>query len=231
MGSYDITPTKVVHLIFDNCTQTTDILNSDYWEIMGSNYCKDIVVNNCIFSRFDAHKGVTNVTISGSTLGHQGLNAIGEGLLKVENSTLYGSSFISLRSDYGSTWRGNVEIKNCTWEPKGGNNTSNASLIYGKFTGKHDLGYDCYMPEDITIDGLTVKDSSHTNTSNPDYGIYLLGNIIEDYKSDNYGDFMQYKYNVTKTIYIKNYHSATNKKLALSANQYMYKKKTTVYEE
>ncbi|GEM_PF-2408614 len=219
MGTYDIVPARVIHLTFDNCKQTTDILDATYWGIMGSNFCKDIVVKDSIFSRFDAHQGVANVTITGSTLGHQCLNAIGEGLLKVENSTLYGSSFINLRSDYGSTWHGDVEIKNCTWVPKQGQQIGNVSLIGGSFSGQHDFGYECYMPTTINIDGLTVDDSNHN--SNYD-GIYLLGDITK-VKTEADEKAMKYKYHVTDTINIKNFTSKSKKKWKLSPNMFMYR--------
>ncbi|MBQ9816098.1 MAG: hypothetical protein IJM59_01340 [Proteobacteria bacterium] len=219
MGTYDIGPARVIHLTFDNCKQTTDILDTNYWGIMGSNFCKDIVVKDCTFSRFDAHQGVANVTITGSKLGHQCLNAIGEGLLKVENSTLYGSSFINLRSDYGSTWHGDVEIKNCTWVPKQGKKISSANLIGGSFTGQHYFGYECYMPTTITIDGLTVDDSKHDSSYG---GIYLLGDITK-VKTAADEKAMKYKYHVTETINIKNFSSASKKKWRLSSNTYMYR--------
>ena len=82
---------------------------------MGTNFCKNITLEGCSFSRFDAHQGVYNVTIKDSTLGHQCLNAIGMGTLLIEDTTLYGNYLIVLRDDYGSTWKGDVIIRNCSW--------------------------------------------------------------------------------------------------------------------
>ena len=220
MGTYDIAPARVIHLTFDACNQTNSILDKDYWGIIGSNFCKDIVVKNSEFSRFDAHQGVANVTIINSKLGHQGLNAIGEGVLKIENSTLYGTSFINLRDDYGSTWRGNVEIKNSTWVPKQGNLFITADLISGRFSGEHDFGYECYMPETIDIDGLYVDDSNRFIGYK---GIYLLADIIENDKNEAFESSMKYKYHVTKNINIKNYTSDSGKKWILSSNMFMYR--------
>jgi hypothetical protein len=115
MGSYDISVSRALNVSFVNCSQTNDINDSGYWGILGSNYCKNLVYDNCIFSRFDAHMGVANATIRNSTLGHQGINAIGSGTFTVENSTIYGWNLINLRSDYGSTWQGELLIRNCVF--------------------------------------------------------------------------------------------------------------------
>ncbi len=58
MGSYDISLNRALNVSFVNCSQTNDIQDGTYWGIMGSNYCKNLVFDNCTFSRFDAHMGV-----------------------------------------------------------------------------------------------------------------------------------------------------------------------------
>src|SRR5690606_23965848 len=153
MGSYDININRALNITFENCSQTNDINDSGYWGIMGSNYCKNLVYDGCIFSRFDAHMGVANATIRNSTLGHQGINAIGSGTFLVENSTIRGTTLINLRSDYGSTWEGDFIIRNCIFVPRG-LKSGNVNLIGGSNSGQHDFGYTCYMPKKILIDGL-----------------------------------------------------------------------------
>ncbi len=223
-GTYDISPARVVNLTFENCKQTNSILDSKYWGIMGSNFCKNITLKNCEFSRFDAHQGVANVTIIGSTLGHQCLNAIGSGMLRVEDSTLYGSSFINLRSDYGSTWEGDVIIRNCTWIPNKGNTlTGTHAIIGGSYTGFHDFGYECFMPKNITIEGLHIDDSKSA-ASYP--GVYLFGNITAQNTSENYEQKVQmqgYPYHVTENVTISGFTSASGKKWNLSPNTYMFR--------
>ena len=223
-GSYDISPASVVNLTFENCTQTTDILDTKYWGLMGSNFCKNITLKNCTFSRFDAHQGVANVTIIGCTLGHQCLNAIGSGLLHVEDSTLYGSSFINLRSDYGSTWEGDLLIRNCTWIPNKGNGTGEGvALIGGKYDGFWNFGYECFMPKNITIEGLHVKEGRTNSTYK---GIYLLGNITSAWTSEAYEKKVAaegYPYHVTEKITISGFTSEAGKKWMLSQNKFMYR--------
>ena len=53
-----------------NIKQTIDILNPDYWGLMGSNFCKELHLDGCVISRFDAHCGVTNGSIKNCSLGH-----------------------------------------------------------------------------------------------------------------------------------------------------------------
>lgn len=223
-GTYDIAPARVVNLTFENCTQTTDILNTKYWGIMGSNFCKNIVLRDCTFSRFDAHQGVANVTILGSTLGHQCLNAIGCGTLRVEDSTLYGTSFINLRSDYGSTWEGDVIIRNCTWVPNKGNTiTGKYAVIGGSYSGYHNFGYECCMPANITIENLYVNDALAGSGYE---GIYLFGNITTAHTSEAYeADVAKngYPYHITENLTISGFSSASGKKWLLSPNEFMFR--------
>ncbi|MBO5217797.1 MAG: hypothetical protein J6C52_00105 [Clostridia bacterium] len=218
MGTYDLSCGSAANLTFENCSQTTDIMDRAYWGLIGSNYCKNLVLTNCRFSRFDAHMGVTNAHIKGCTLGHQCLNAIGHGLFVIEDSTLFGGSFINLRSDYGSTWKGDMIIKNCTWLPAFRNGS--ASFLGGYFHGGHDFGYECYMPQKLVIDGLTVDDSAMAD--DPDYqGVYLLGNITPGNVD---ADFTYtYPYHITKFVEVKNFRAASGKKWHLSSNPWMYR--------
>lgn len=129
MSTYDISVNCALNVSFVTCSQTNDINDRIYWGILGSNYCKNLLYDHCTFSRFDAHKGVANATIRNSTLGHMGINAIGSGTLTVENTTIRGRNLINLRSDYGSTWQGEV-VRNCIFVPAGGRPTG-VGLISG----------------------------------------------------------------------------------------------------
>lgn len=160
MGSYDISLNRALNITFAHCRQTNDINDSRYWGILGSNYCKNLVYDHCTFSRFDAHMGVANATIRNSTLGHQGINAIGCGTFVVENCTIRSRNLINLRSDYGSTWQGELIIRNCVFAPPG-DRPVKPCLIGGSNSGQHDFGYTCYMPERITIENLHIDDSNH----------------------------------------------------------------------
>jgi hypothetical protein len=217
MGTYDISVSRALNVSFVNCSQTNDIKNSKYWGIMGSNYCKNLLLDRCTFSRFDAHKGVANATIRNSTLGHMGINAIGSGTFLVENTTVYGRTFINLRPDYGSTWRGEFVFRNCVFVPACGKPVT-ASLIGGSYSGQHDFGYTCYMPERITIDTLYIGD-----TQPPDNypGPAIFANFSRRFTDDSYVE--KYPYIKTKEVILKNVTTASGKPMRLSDNSFMFK--------
>ncbi|WP_373515930.1 hypothetical protein, partial [Persicitalea sp.] len=182
MGTYDISATRALNVSFIDCRQTNDIDDRTYWGILGSSFCKNMLYDRCVFSRFDAHMGVANATIRNSTLGHMGINAIGSGTFLVENSTIRGSTLVNLRSDYGSTWRGELVIRNCTFVPAGGQPRS-ASLIGGSKSGQHDFGYIAYMPERIIIENLKIDDANHPD----DYeGPAIFSNMNREMTDDSY---------------------------------------------
>ena len=170
MGSYDYSVNSVVNFTMIGC-RMEDINDRTRWGVIGTNFCKNIVLEDCTLSRMDTHMGVSGrYVIRRCTLGYMGLNAIGRGVLTVEDSTLYGSSLINFRSDYGSTWEGDVVIRNCRWIPASGR-TSRPQMIYTRNDGMHDFGYRCFMPRKITIEGLFVDDSNHPK----DYqGLYFF---------------------------------------------------------
>jgi hypothetical protein len=217
MGTYDLLVNRALNVSFLNCTQTNDINDNTYWGILGSNYCKNLLYDNCVLSRFDAHMGVANATIRNSTLGHMGINAIGSGTFLVENCTIRGRSIINLRSDYGSTWQGEFIIRNCIFVPMGGKQT-NASLINGYYTGLHDFGYTCYMPERITIENLQIDDSHHK----VDYdGPTIFSNFNSDLIDDTYVE--KYPYVKTKEVILKNVNAASGRAIRVSDNPVMFK--------
>lgn len=217
MGTYDISLNRAINVSFINCTQTNDIRDSRFWGLMGSNYCKNLILDNCIFSRFDAHMGVANATIRNSTLGHQGINAIGTGTFLVENSTIYGRNLINLRSDYGSTWQGEFIIRNCTFVPAGGRPVT-ASLIGGSYTGQHDFGYVCYMPERIIIENLKIDDSNHPDNYP---GPSIFANFNPKMTDDTYQE--KFPYVITREVILRNVTTASGKPLRISDNQYMFR--------
>jgi len=217
MGTYDILVSRALNVSFVNCSQTNDINDHRYWGILGSNYCKNLLYDNCNFSRFDAHKGVANATIRNSTLGHMGINAIGSGTLIVENTTIRGRNLIKLRSDYGSTWQGEFIIRNCIFVPAGGKAIS-ATLIGGSYSGQHDFGYTCYMPERITIENLHIDDSNHPE----DYqGPAIFSNFNPQMTDDSYQE--KFPYVRTREVILRNVTTTSGKALRISENPFMFK--------
>lgn len=216
-GTYDLSVNKAVNISFINCSQTNDIDDSSYWGILGSNFCKNLLYDHCTLSRFDAHQGVANATIRNSTLGHMGINAIGSGILTIENSTVRGRSFVNLRSDYGSTWQGELVIRNCVFVPAGGKPVS-ASLISGSYSGQHNFGYTCYMPERISIENLRIDDSKHPDNYQ---GPAIFANFNPQMTDSTYLE--KFPYIKTKEVILKNVTTASKKALRISDNPYMFR--------
>jgi hypothetical protein len=161
--------------------------------------------------------GVANASIRNSTLGHMGINAIGSGTCIVENSTIYGRTLINLRSDYGSTWQGEVIIRNCTFVPAGGKPVS-ASLIGGTNSGQHDFGYTCYMPEKITIENLRIDDSNHPENYQ---GPAIFANFNPKMTDDSYVEL--FPYIKTREVVLRNVTTDSGKTLRLSDNPFMFR--------
>ncbi len=217
MGSYDLLANRAINVSFLNCQQTNDIDDRAYWGILGSNYCKNMLYDSCILSRFDAHQGVANATIRNSTLGHMGINAIGSGTFLVENSTIRGRSIINLRSDYGSTWEGEFIIRDCVFVPSGGRSVS-SSLISGSYSGQHDFGYTCYMPEKITFENVRIDDANHPE----DYqGPAIFRDFNPKMTSESYEE--KYPYIKTQEVILRNVTTASGKELRVSDNTFMFK--------
>lgn len=169
MGTYDITFSSAIDVTFRNCRQTTDITDRAYWGLIGSNNCREILFEDCTFSRFDAHMGVTDCTIRRTNLGWMGITAIGFGTFTLENVTSYGDWFVNLREDYGCSWRGRLVIRDCTWHCRGRLHP----LVRACNPGTHDFGYECVLP-DVELDGFTVLDAEEAGAisvySDPDCG-------------------------------------------------------------
>ena len=216
MGSYDISANNSVNVSFVNCRQTTDINDRRYWGLFGSNYCKNLLYDGCVFSRFDAHMGVANATIRNSKLGHQGINAIGFGTFLVENTTVYASNFFNLRGDYGSTWKGDFVVRNCTFVPRMGKAVG--TLVNGSSTDWHDFGYPCEMPRRIVFDGLKIEDSGHPAK-------YDGPRIFSMFNGKNTGPnyVEKYPYKVTEEVVLRNVTTASGKKLVLGPNKWMFR--------
>lgn len=212
MGSYDLTAYDVVNFTMKG-VRMDNLYDTTRWGIIESSFCKNIVLENCTLSRMDTHQGVSGTyTIRNSTLGHMGLNAIGRGALTVENSTVYGRSFVRLRGDYGSSWEGSVVIRNSRWIPACGTAIEEAHIIHVSNDGQHDFGYPCFMPREIIIDGLTIDDSNRSE----DYeGPYLF--------SDPDGDILDstarpYPYHLTEKVTIRHLTTASGRELQTSPN-------------
>lgn len=216
MGTYELTVTNSLNVNVVNCTQTIDICDTAYWGVFASNYSKNLVFDSCSFSRFDAHKGVRNVTIRNCSLGHQGINLIGSGTALIEGTTVYSKTFVNLRSDYGSTWNGDLIIRDCIFIPNNGAKCD-AVIIGGSNTGTHDFGYKCYLPRNIVIENLTIDDSKPSTGTGPQ----LFANIDKNFTSDKYT--AAFPIAMTEKVTVSGLVTKSGKALVASTNKYMFK--------
>ena len=213
MGSYGISVGNAIDVRFLNCSQTTDIVDGRYWGLFGSNYCRNLLFDGCEFSRFDAHQGVANATIRNSTLGYMGVQAIGGGTLLVENSTVRSrNAFINLRTDYGSSWDGDIIIRNCTFAPCNARSDAMPPIIGGRNVGAHDYGYACRMPRRIIIDGLKIDDSGRTGDNADTY-------IFAPFDRGS-GEVRPYP--VTEEVTLRNVETTSGRQLKVSKNMRMF---------
>ena len=87
-----------------------------YRGLFGTNHIRNMKLENCYLNSFDSHSGAYNVTITKSSFDH--INFIGGGLIKLTGVTIYTAGnygcAINLRTDYGSTWKGDVNIDGLT---------------------------------------------------------------------------------------------------------------------
>ena len=156
MGSYDINCHRSAEITFTNCRQLDEeIHDRSRWGVFGSNYCRDIVVEGCTFSRVDAHMGVVNLTVKDSVIGYMGIKVIGWGDLKVLDCEIHCQELIEIRPDYGSHWDGCFYIERVKWYVGNGGATS---LILSENRGVYDFGYgdETVMPKIVRIKHVTV---------------------------------------------------------------------------
>lgn len=217
MGSYDISVNRAVNVTFKDCEQVNDIQDTKLWGIFGSNFSKNITFDTVKFSRFDAHMGVHNATIRNSVLGQQGINLIGSGVFLLENTKVCGSNMINLRGDYGSTFEGEIVIRNCEYVPRNGAQ-SDAVIISGSNSGQHDFGYTCYMPEKITIYGLIIDDANPVRNYQ---GPKIFGVFNSAYKDETYVE--KYPYVVTKELEIEELTIKSGKPYVISNNPFPFR--------
>ena len=178
MGTYALSMGSSNNLTFKNCVQSNFFEDdgvtpkNSVWGIMGSNLCKNITYQDSLLSRFDAHLGCRNAKIVNSHVQH--FRIIGGGVINVENSHVYGGLLIGLREDYGSTWRGDIVIKNVTLH----NGERKATLLYARWAN-HDFGYQTYMPENITVDNLSITGGDTVTLISPPF-VEQTKNILKD---------------------------------------------------
>lgn len=201
MGTYGYNADLIVNFRMLRCTME-NIDDTSRWGVAASNFMKNVLVEDCVLSRMDVHQGVSGYYIlRRSTLGHQGIQAVGRGLLLVEDTTLHCSRLISFRADYGSPWDGEVVVRNSRWVPP-----PRAQGMPAMFTaqndGTHDFGYPCSMPRVVRIEGLQVDDAWTLNTKKP--GVSYFGDPLGEPR-----DNRPFPYRLTERIEVSGLKTAS----------------------
>ncbi|MBO5946216.1 MAG: hypothetical protein J6Q69_06370, partial [Clostridia bacterium] len=144
-----------------------------HWGIGGTNYCKNMEYIGSTLSRFDAHAGLYNGKVIDSTVNY--LAITGNGNFIVHNTryfaegTGYGSnSLFHLRSDYGSTWEGDIDLKNVDAYVY---TSAKTFLFYHNYQNWY-FGYQACFPS-ISIDNLNYYSISSRMPLAEGYQIYL----------------------------------------------------------
>lgn len=192
-SNYDFAMQYSAKITIENL-QCNDIDDRARWGCVVTGYTKDITYKNCTLNRIDAHTGIHNLTIEDCNIGYGGICIVGSGTLNITNTTNDDErGFVILRSDYGSTWNGTINIKNCTYKRDGEITIIDAKAVKDKDNRIHDYGYELFLPS-INIDGFKI-DGKNSNIG------YIYYNTDE--KCDNGGDFSQY-YTMPNNISISN---------------------------
>jgi len=231
-GSYDIHHWNTVNVLFYNVTQTNDIHDWNRWGIHASNNTRNVTFDNVSLSRIDAHRSVNNLSILNSEIGYSGLALIGRGTLLVENTTVRSWNFITLRHDFGSTWDGDMILRNNRFIPLG----NDVVLINSTNNGDFYFGHPTTLPHSIYIDGLVIDDRHLSFVRNRVLGFLptqfytgpsILG-ALHEYGNDAlyitlFWDWLtnrnsSYPFGLTQEVTLRNVEVTSGRRLRLSKN-------------
>lgn len=164
-GTYEFGGYKVVNFKISNLnSQSMDI--ADRWGSMGANFLKNVIIKDSNINRVDVHKGAHNLTIENCTIGTQGVHVTGFGDLIINNSKFYSDVVVTLRSDYGSFWDGNIYFDGIYQRP----NTTSA-LIAGYMVYDWNYGQPSTFGKGlISVNKYIVDGSVSTN----DYPVLFM---------------------------------------------------------
>ncbi len=193
-GTYGFSANHVNNIVLKDCTQsnfykpgttTISTVGDEYWGIGGTNFCKNMIYDGCMLTRFDAHAGLYRGKILNSTINM--INLIGGGDMLIKDSVIMDDELITLRSDYGATWKGTITVSNTVLD------TSNSNpRIFTMTWANHDFGYTCYFPN-LVLDNFRLRTgnkatvklahsawdySKNTSVTNGDANDYEYGSYL-----------------------------------------------------
>ena len=222
MGTYELGGGNSNNIYYKNCKQSnfydkngkptstwfdknwnTAVRNdggvASIWGVHGTNYTKNVVFDSCVLNRFDAHAGIYNATVINCHIIN--INLIGGGTALIKDTTVYNNGcFLTLRSDFGSTWNGNLRLENVKWV----NANENCNMISGSWAN-HYFGYETHLPE-ITIDGFELVGPGKRVNVFGGYGISEDNDITAPICKNKEGEEVENKnpLDVSESIVIRN---------------------------
>ena len=149
--------TSINTYFLDGNPQNSDASNKYnlYYGVCGTNYCKNIEYLNTTLARLDAHAGLYNGKVINTNIAD--LELTGTGYFEFRDSDFHHSyivgspsPFLYMRSDYGYTWDGLIEIKNVKAYII--DEQESIELVRSSYTNWY-YGYTCAFPS-LIIDNL-----------------------------------------------------------------------------
>lgn len=159
VGTYSLYMFRCINVKIEDADCYTR--DARYWGAITSNYCKNLKFYNCMSNRIDAHKGVHGLLIKDCTLGDKGITITGFGDLIIDNITTYAQYVVTLRTDYGAFWNGDIYVKNITHKSE--------AIKIGLFSItaeiKQDFGYETgFGDKIIQVENYTAIATSLTSS-------------------------------------------------------------------
>ena len=137
-----------------------------HWGVGETDFCKNLEYNGCTLSRYDAHQGLYNGKIINTEINIIALTGMGE--MIIEGSTQYSldpddtyNNLIHMRGDYGSTWDGEIKIKDhkAYLYRENYNGQAADSYVFMHSYANWYMGYECAYPS-ITLDNVQYFDAA-----------------------------------------------------------------------
>lgn len=215
--SYEVRAGHCINLLYKDCTQSNFFHEPNGGTrgngMMGTNYCRNITLDNCKFNTFDAHCGVYNASVINSTVAY--ISLIGQGTFTLAGTTVYAtrvdtseSRVIELRPDYGSSFNGTLIVKDVTIKYM--HNSRDVVLMYATWSDTY-RGFKTSLPSKIYIDNVKLVQVKFENDVESIVGTNLkelnlvpvsIAKMEYDISSPSYA--LNNPYGGTKELYVTN---------------------------
>ena len=138
-----------------------NMLDNEYHRgITGTSDIKNWIIKNSKLNRIDSHFSLLNLDVSSSIIGSFSINVVGSGNLNLKNSSIDQSNYIiNLRHDYGSTWKGNINIDNVYFNVSPTDN--GPRILFYNISSTEAFTYNQYVPG-ISASNIFINNKSNT---------------------------------------------------------------------